>query len=59
MYAVVYTTAHYPIAGTFVHEIIADCTLLSKVKLIAIRQGQWTLCKYGKFGNFFTNETLC
>ena len=59
MYAVVYTTAHYPIAGTFVPEIIAGCTLVSEVKLLAIRQGQWTLCKYGKFGDFLTHERLC
>jgi len=59
MYAVVYTTAHYSIAGKFVPEIIADCTLVSEVKLLAIRQCQWTLCKYGKFDDFFTNETLC
>ena len=35
MYAVVYTTAHYPIGGTFVPEIIADCMLVAEVKLLA------------------------
>ena len=31
MYAVVYTTAYYPIAGTFVPEINADSMLVAEV----------------------------
>jgi len=37
MHAVVYTSAQHPIGGTFVPEIIADCMLVEKVKLLEIR----------------------